>query len=176
MKIIETPLAGAFELEIQPIEDERGFFARGFCARELAEAGMNPQIAQANISYNKQRGILRGLHYQLAPHAEAKLVRCTKGAIWDVIVDMRSDSDTFKQWHAAELTAERHNMLYVPEGFAHGYLVLEDHTELFYSASAFYAPGAEKGLRWNDPTLAIDWPMKENLLISDKDQQWPDFQ
>lgn len=175
MKIIETPLAGAFELEIQPIEDERGFFARGFCAKELEQAGMNPKIAQANISYNKQKGILRGLHYQISPYEEAKLVRCIRGAVWDVIVDLRKDSPTYKRWHAAELRADKHNMLYVPEGFAHGYLVLEDHSELFYSSSEFYTPGAEQGLRWDDKTFDIDWPIKTDLLISDKDQEWPEF-
>lgn len=170
----ETKLKGAYVIEIDPIEDERGFFARSFCEEEFKNHGLNIRIAQCNISYNKKKGTLRGMHYQVAPHEEAKLVRCTKGAVYDVIVDLRQDSKTFKQWIAVELTQENHRLLYIPEGFAHGFQTLVDHTEVFYQMSESYHPEYAKGIRWNDPTFAIEWPMLPTL-IANKDRTYLNF-
>ncbi|MBP1735805.1 MAG: dTDP-4-dehydrorhamnose 3,5-epimerase, partial [Deltaproteobacteria bacterium] len=155
-------------------EDERGFFARSFCAKEFKEHGLNQNIAQCNISYNGKKGTLRGMHYQAAPHEEAKLVRCTMGAIYDVIIDLRPDSSTFKKWIGVELTKENRRMLYVPEGFAHGFQTLEDHTEVLYQMSEFHHPEWARGVRWNDPTFGIFWPVNVEI-ISIGDQQYLDF-
>lgn len=168
----ETKLKGAYIIEIELMEDERGFFARSFCSEEFKKHGLNPRIAQCNISYNKKKGTLRGMHYQVAPYEETKLVRCTMGAIYDVIVDLRTDSLTFKQWIAVELTQENRRLLYVPEGFAHGFQTLTDNAELIYCHSAFYSPEYERGLRFDDPTLAINWPLPAGA-ISPKDQSYP---
>ena len=170
----ETKLKGAYVIEINPLEDERGFFARSFCAKEFKEHGLNQNIAQCNISYNGKKGTLRGMHYQAAPHEEAKLVRCTMGAIYDVIIDLRPDSATFKKWIGVELTKENRRMLYVPEGFAHGFQTLEDHTEVLYQMSEFHHPEWARGVRWNDPTFGIFWPVNVEI-ISIGDQQYPDF-
>ena len=170
----ETKLKGAYVIEIEPIEDERGFFARSFCAEEFEKYGLNPSIAQCNISYNQKKGTLRGMHYQVAPHAETKLLRCTMGAIYDVIIDLRPDSPTFKQWVATELLANNRRMLYIPEGVAHGFQTLEDHTEVFYQISEFYHPESVRGVRWNDPLFGIFWPV-DVQMISIVDQQYPDF-
>ena len=170
----ETKLKGAYVIEINPIEDERGFFARSFCAKEFKEHGLNQNIAQCNISYNGKKGTLRGMHYQAAPHEEAKLVRCTMGAIYDVIIDLRPDSSTFKKWIGVELTKENRRMLYVPEGFAHGFQTLEDHTEVLYQMSEFHHPEWARGVRWNDPTFGIFWPVNVEI-ISIGDQQYLDF-
>ena len=170
----ETKLKGAYVIEINPLEDERGFFARSFCAKEFKEHGLNQNIAQCNISYNGKKGTLRGMHYQAAPHEEAKLVRCTMGAIYDVIIDLRPDSATFKKWIGVELTKENRRMLYVPEGFAHGFQTLEDHTEVLYQMSEFHHPEWARGVRWNDPTFGIFWPVNVEI-ISVGDQQYPDF-
>jgi len=170
----ETKLRGAFIIEIEPMEDERGFFARSFCAKEFEEHGLNPHIAQCNISYNEKKGTLRGMHYQVAPHAETKLVRCTMGAIYDVVIDLRTDSDTFKQWIAVELTKENRRMLYVPKGLAHGFQTLKDHTEVFYLMSELYHPECARGVRWNDLAFGILWPV-DVQIISVGDQQYPDF-
>ena len=170
----ETKLKGAYVIEINPIEDERGFFARSFCAKEFKEHGLNQNIAQCNISYNEKKGTLRGVHYQAAPHEEAKLVRCTMGAIYDVIIDLRPDSSTFKKWIGVELTKENRRMLYVPEGFAHGFQTLEDHTEVLYQMSEFHHPEWARGVRWNDPTFGIFWPVNVEI-ISIGDQQYLDF-
>ena len=170
----ETKLKGAYIIEIEPVEDERGFFARSFCVKEFKEYGLNPNIAQCNISYNEKKGTLRGMHYQVAPHEEVKLVRCTMGAIYDVIIDLRPDSSTFKQWIGVELTRENHQMLYVPEGFAHGFQTLEDCTEGLYQISEFHHPEWARGVRWNDPTFGIFWPVNVEI-ISVGDQQYPDF-
>jgi dTDP-4-dehydrorhamnose 3,5-epimerase len=170
----ETKLKGAFIIEPERIEDGRGFFARTWCAREFEARGINSRLAQCNVSFNKKRGTLRGMHYQAAPLEEAKLVRCTMGAIFDVMIDLRRDSPTFKQWVAAELTAENRRMLYIPEGFAHGFQTLEDDTELFYQMSEFYEPELSAGVRWDDPAFKIQWPVEERIL-SLKDQQYPDF-
>lgn len=170
----ETPLAGAYVIDIERLEDERGFFARTWCQREYTEHGLNPRLAQCSISFNKQKGTLRGMHYQLPPYAEAKVVRCTRGAIFDVIIDLRPESPTYKQHFGLTLTPESRTMLYVPEGFAHGLLTLEDNTEVLYLISEFYAPDYARGFRWNDPTFAIEWPAAVQV-ISERDAGYPDF-
>ena len=169
-----TRLHGAYLIDIEPRPDERGFFARSWAQEEFEARGLNKQPVQANISFNKRQGTLRGMHYQLAPYAETKLVRCTRGAIWDVIVDLRPEAPTYGQSIGAELTADNHRMLYVPEGFAHGFITLADNVEVSYQVSQFYAPGAERGLRWNDPALALEWPVPVQV-ISEKDAHWPDW-
>lgn len=174
MKFIALEFKGAFVIDPEPMADARGFFARGFCQREFAAHRLNPRVVQCNLSFNPKKGTLRGLHYQLSPAAEVKLVRCTMGAIYDAIVDLRRDSATYCRWFGVELTAQNHRMLYVPEGFGHGYLTLADDTEVFYQVSEFYAPGQERGARWNDPAFGIRWPM-EPAIISDKDRGYSDF-
>ena len=173
MIFIETKLKGAFIIEPERLEDERGFFARTWCQREFEAYGLDPRLVQCNISFNKKKGTLRGMHYQVAPHQEAKLVRCTMGAIYDVIIDLRPDSPTFKEWVVVELTAENRRILYIPEGFAHGFQTLVDDTEVFYQMSEFYHPECARGARWNDPAFAIVWPPAERI-ISAKDQAYPD--
>jgi dTDP-4-dehydrorhamnose 3,5-epimerase len=174
MRFTQTKLKGAFIIDLERLEDERGFFARSWCEREAAAHGLHPRWVQCNISFNKQKATLRGMHYQSAPSEEAKLVRCTMGAIYDVIIDLRPDSSTFRQWLAAELSAENRRILYIPEGFAHGFLTLDDNTEIFYQMSAFYAPAHARGVRWNDSAFAIEWPI-EARVISDQDRNYPDF-
>jgi dTDP-4-dehydrorhamnose 3,5-epimerase len=172
MIFTETELPGAYLIDVERREDDRGFFARAWCRQEFEAHGLIARVAQANISYNRRKATLRGLHYQLPPFAEAKLVRCTRGAIYDVIVDLRVDSPTYLRWLGVELTADQHRMLYVPEGFAHGFLTLEDHTEVTYQVSQFYTPAAERGIRYDDPALGIRWPL-EVQVISEKDRSWP---
>lgn len=172
MLFTETALAGAYVIDLERREDARGFFARTFCARDFEAMGLAPAVAQCNLSYNRARGTLRGMHFQVAPAAETKLVRCTAGAIHDVIVDMRMGSPTYLQHVAVELTAENRRSLYVPEGFAHGYETLTDGAEVAYQTGEFYSPGHEGGLRYNDPALRIDWPLRVTV-ISDKDAAWP---
>ena len=167
----ETPLAGAFVLELEQRGDDRGFFARTFCQEEFEAHGLKPTVAQANLSYNYKKGTLRGMHFQRPPAAETKLVRCTGGAIYDVIVDMREGSPTHMQHFGVELTAENRKALFVPERFAHGYLTLTDGAEVAYQVGEFYTPGAEGGLRWNDPVLGIQWPGEVDV-ISPKDAAW----
>jgi dTDP-4-dehydrorhamnose 3,5-epimerase len=174
LKFIETKLKGAFVVELERLEDERGFFARSWCEREAAAYGLHSKWVQCNISFNKQKATLRGMHYQSAPFDEAKLVRCTRGAIYDVFIDLRPDSSTFKRWMAVELSAENRRMLFIPEGFAHGFLTLDDNSEIFYQMSQFYAPAYARGVRWNDPAFAIEWPM-DVRVISDKDRNYADF-
>lgn len=171
MKFTEAPLAGAYVIDLSPISDDRGFFARSFCAREFEEHGLRPAVAQANVSFNHAAGTLRGMHYQLPPNAETKLVRCVGGAIYDVIVDLRPDSPTRLQYFGVELTAQNRRALYVPELFAHGYVTLADNSEVEYQVSEFYAPGQERGLRHDDPALNIAWPI-EVRIASDKDRSW----
>ena len=171
----ESPLAGAFVIDLEPIGDERGFFARSFCRREFEAHGLNPDLAQCNISLNLRQGTLRGMHWQVAPHQEAKLVRCTRGAIHDVIIDLRQDSSTFTAHFSVDLTAADRRILYVPEGFAHGFLTLEDDTEVFYQMSEFFAPDAARGVRYDDPAFGIRWP-REVLVVSDRDQSYPDWE
>jgi dTDP-4-dehydrorhamnose 3,5-epimerase len=170
----ETKLKGAYLIEMEPLEDERGFFARTFCRDEFKQHGLNPYIAQCNISFNQKRGTLRGMHYQIAPHAEVRTVRCTRGAVYDVIIDLRPDSPTFTQWVASELNAENRLMLYVPEGFAHGFQTLEDATEVFYEVSVSYAPEYVRGVRWDDPAFDIQWPPADRT-ICDRDRTCPNF-
>lgn len=170
----ETSLSGAYIIEPEFKEDERGFFARTWCQREFREHGLNTSLVQCNISFNKKKGTLRGMHFQKPPYEEAKLVRCTMGAIYDVIIDLRPDSSTFKKWFATELTAENRKMLYIPEGFAHGFITLTDNTEVFYQMSQFYYPEYAIGVRWNDPSFNIIWPI-DVAVISDRDRNYPDF-
>lgn len=201
MIFVETKLKGAYLIEIQKLEDDRGFFARSYCFREFVAHRLNPRVVQCNISYNAKKGTLRGMHYQEAPFEEAKLVRCTTGTIYDVIVDLRPDSSTFCQWIGVELSSPsslltarsfqstaygspltadslpltaHYLMLYIPEGFAHGFITLEDHTEVFYQMSEFYAPDSARGFRWNDPAFGIEWPM-EPVVISEKDRNYTEF-
>ena len=172
MKFVETILKGAYVITPDIIEDDRGFFARTFCRREFAEMGINSDFVQGNISYNKKKGTLRGMHYQIRPHAEVKLIRCTAGAIYDVIVDLRPESPTFRQWISVELTAANHEMLYIPERFAHGFQTLSDDTEVIYHHSAYYAPENEHRLRFDDSSLGIAWPLPV-AVISDRDKNHP---
>jgi len=175
MTFHKTKLAGVFEIHLEPNSDERGFFARTWCETEFESHGLKPKIVQCSVSFNVKKGTLRGIHYQGMPYPEAKLVRCTKGAIYDVAVDLRPQSPTFKEWVAVVLTAGERNMLYVPEGCAHGFLTLEDETEVFYQMSEFYHPEGSRGVRWNDPAFGIVWPATVNM-ISDRDRTHPDFE
>ena len=176
MNFTETKLKGAYIIELDRLEDDRGFFARAWCRNEFMAQGLSVILAQANVAFNNQKGILRGMHRQIHPAEEVKLVRCIRGSIFDAIVDLREGSETYKQWIGVELTADNHKALYVPEGFAHGYLTLEDNSEVFYQVSQSYSPDHEKGARWNDPAFGIEWPRMDEYLISDKDQAWPDFE
>jgi dTDP-4-dehydrorhamnose 3,5-epimerase len=174
MKFISTLLSDAYIIEVEPVREQRGMFARAFCRHEFEERGIKLDIAQCNISQNIRKGTLRGLHYQVAPFAETKMVRCTRGRIFDVIVDIRPESPTYLGWFGTELTARNRWMLYVPEGFAHGYETLTDDCEIFYMVSQFYAPEYERGIRWNDPLFGIAWPYADPIL-SLKDAGHPDF-
>lgn len=176
MIFIETPLRGAYVIELEPRNDTRGFFARSWCEKEFADHGLNASLKQCNISFNKTRGTLRGLHFQNAPHQEAKLVRCTRGAIFDVIVDLRPGSPTFKQYFSINLSPDNGKLLYIPEEFAHGFQTLESNTEVFYQMSTFYVPDAAKGLRWNDPAFSIEWPHVHERIISERDASYPNFE
>jgi len=170
----ETKLAGAFVIEPERRADKRGFFARTYCRQEFEEHGLNPDVVQCNVSFNKRKGTLRGMHYQAAPFAEVKLVRCTSGSIYDVIIDLRPASTTFKQYFAAELSAENRRMLYIPEDFAHGFQTLQDDTEVFYQMAQGYSAEHARGVRWNDPAFGIEWPKDERIIIQ-RDQNYPDF-
>lgn len=174
MIFIETKLKGAFVIEPERKEDERGFFARTWCQREFEQHGLNSRLVQCSLSYNAKKGTLRGMHYQVAPYAEAKLVRCSMGAVYDVILDLRPESGTFKKWMAVELTAESRKALYIPEGLAHGFQTLMDDTEVLYQISEFYHPECARGVRWDDPVFKISWPPGPRI-ISPKDQHYPDF-
>lgn len=169
-----APLRGAYLIDLEKRGDDRGFFARTFCRNEFSEHGLAPEFVQVNNSLSAKKGTLRGMHYQLAPSAEVKLIRCIRGALYDVILDLRPDSCTFGKWFGAELTAENRRMIYAPRGFAHGLLTLAPDTEAFYLVDNFYAPQLERGVRYNDPKFAIDWPIKPQE-ISEKDRNWPDF-
>ena len=174
MIFTETKLQGAFILDLERREDNRGFFARAFCEKEFGALGLATRFVQANDSLSAQRGTLRGMHYQLAPKAETKLVRCIRGALWDVVLDLRPKSPTFGQSFGAELTAENRRMMYVPKGFAHGFVTLVDGTEAFYFVDEFYAPDLERGVRWDDPRFGVSWPIPPAVL-SDKDRAHRDF-
>lgn len=165
----ELELKGAYIIEPVKKEDDRGFFARTFCSEEFEKRGLNGQFKQCNVSYSKKKGTLRGMHYQAEPYAEAKLIRCTYGAIYDVIIDLRKDSGTYKKWIGVKVNAGNRQMLYVPEGFAHGFETLVDHTEIFYQVSAPFTPSAERGILWNDPAFQIKWPLPVSV-ISKKDR------
>jgi len=174
LKFVELDLPGAYRIELEPHADERGAFARTFCAREFAARGLATELVQTSLSLNTRRGTLRGLHWQAAPHGEAKLVRCVRGRIHDVLVDMRSESPTFRRWVAVELTADRRDAVYVPEGIAHGFLTLDDDCEVHYAMSSFYAPEAARGARYDDPAFGIVWPAPVEV-ISERDLAWPPF-
>jgi dTDP-4-dehydrorhamnose 3,5-epimerase len=171
----ETKLPGVFEIHLEPLSDDRGFFARSWCQREFEAHGLSSKLVQCSLSFNIRRRTLRGMHFQAAPHAEAKLVRCTSGAIYDVVVDLRSSSPTFKEWVAVVLTSANRHMLYVPEGCAHGFLTLEDETEVFYQMSSFYDGESARGVRWNDPAFGIAWP-EQIQVISSRDREYPNFE
>jgi dTDP-4-dehydrorhamnose 3,5-epimerase len=175
MIFTETELSGAYLVDVEKRADERGFFARAWCRDEFDEHGLSPEIAQCSLSYNHRAGTLRGMHFQADPHAEIKLVRCTRGAIYDVIIDLRRSSPTFTCWIGVELTEQNRRMLYVPEGFAHGFQTLLDDTEIFYQISQPHYPDAGRGVRWDDPAFDIEWPLAPRRIISMKDQTWPDF-
>lgn len=174
MIFTETKLKGAFVLEIKKLEDDRGFFGRAWCANEMADHGLKSEIKQVNMSLSLKKGTLRGMHYQNDPFQETKVVRCTKGAIFDIIIDLRKDSPTYKQWVGVELTEHNYKMLYVPEDFAHGFITLEDNTEVTYLVSQFYTPGAEAGIRWDDPAFGIELPI-DPVIITDKDRTHPNY-
>jgi dTDP-4-dehydrorhamnose 3,5-epimerase len=170
----ESRLKDAFIVDIEKMEDDRGFFARTFCEREFEAHGLNRRLVQSSISFNRKTGTLRGMHYQIAPREEAKVVRCTQGAIYDVIIDLRRQSPTFKQWDAVELSSENRRMIYVPEGFAHGFQTLQDDTEVLYHMTEFYTPEASCGVRWDDPAFEILWPAADRT-IAPRDQKYPPF-
>ena len=174
MKFFETPLKGAFIIELEPRRDERGFFARTFCAKEFAEKGLRQNMVQSNLSRSVKRHTLRGMHYQKNGFEEAKLVRCIAGSILDVIIDLRPDSSSYCRYFAIELRNDSSKMLYVPEGFAHGFITLENNSDVFYQVSNFYSQSDEAGIRWNDPAIGIQWPVADPV-ISEKDRNFPDF-
>ena len=175
MMFTETKLKGAFIIEPEKFEDERGFFARTFCRKEFEAHGLNPNLVQCNISFNKKRGTVRGMHFQVKPYEEAKLVSCLRGAIYDVIIDLRPNSPTYRQWVAVELSGENFRLLYIPEGFAHGFQTLQDNTVVFYQMSESYHPESSRGLRWDDPVFGIKWPISVKS-ISTRDRTYPSFQ
>jgi len=174
MKLQSAGLQGAWLVDIEPQHDERGFFARTWCRREFAEHQIAAEFVQCSVSFNHRRGTLRGMHFQRPPHAETKLVRCIQGSVYDVIVDLRPDSDTYKRWIGVQLTARNRRALFIPEGFAHGFLTLENNTEVFYQISVFHTPESAGGLRYDDSEIGISWP-EPVQVIADKDLAWPDF-
>lgn len=175
MKFAETTLPGAFVIDIEPIEDQRGFFARTFCRQEFEKHGLNSELAQCNISYNRRKATLRGMHYQAAPRAEAKVVWCAAGAMHDVIIDLRPASPTFKRWYGVELSARSFRMLYIPAGFAHGFQTLEDDSVVSYQMSESYDAASARGVRWDDPAFGISWP-EQVVLLNERDRSFPDFE
>ena len=175
MTFHETKLPGVFEIHLEANADERGFFARAWCQREFEGHGLNSRLVQCNVSFNTRKGTLRGMHYQATPHEEAKLVRCTRGSLYDVVVDLRPQSPTFKNWTAVTLASDRQAMIYIPEGCAHGFLTLEDNTEVFYQMSEFYHAESARGVRWDDPAFQIVWPGKVEV-ISERDRTYPNFE
>ena len=175
MKFAKTNLGGALVIDVEKFSDERGFFARTWCEREFEEHGLETRLVQCSISFNRVAGTLRGLHYQAAPHEETKVVRCTAGSIFDVIVDLRADSLTVGRHYSVVLSSANRRMLYVPRGFAHGFQTLEDDTEVAYQMSQFYQPDSARGVRWDDPAFAIQWPAAEHRIINERDQSYPDF-
>jgi dTDP-4-dehydrorhamnose 3,5-epimerase len=174
MKFIETKLQGVFEIQIEPMADERGLFARTWCKKEFESHGLESALVQCSVSFNKRKGTLRGMHYQVAPFEETKLVRCTQGTVYDVVLDLRPQSPTFKQWIAVTLETERRNAIFVPKGCAHGFLTLKDDVEVFYQMTEFYDAASSRGVRWNDPAFGISWPGNIEV-ISDRDRTYPDL-
>jgi len=174
VKFDQTKLPGVFHLHIVPAADERGFFARTWCQEEFERHKLNTRVVQCSVSFNRQKGTLRGIHYQAPPFEECKIVRCTQGSIYDVIVDLRPASPTFRQWIGITLSAANREMVYIPEGFGHGFITLEDDTEVFYQMSEFYKPEAARGVRWDDPAFQVAWPAKP-VVISERDRTYPDF-
>jgi dTDP-4-dehydrorhamnose 3,5-epimerase len=174
MRFIETPLAGAWVIEPLPFEDSRGFLTRTFSRAEFEKRGCNPNVVESNVSFNKTAGTLRGMHFQLAPYAQSKIVRCTAGAVWDCIIDLRRESPTFKKWFGVELTADNRKQLYIHQDFAHGFITLADATEVSYHMGNVYHPASARGVRWNDPAFGIRWPRQPALII-DRDATYPDF-
>lgn len=176
MRLLETPLPGVYTIELDLLQDERGWFARTFDREEFAARGMNPEVVQCNSSFNRRRGTLRGMHYQADPHGESKLVRCARGAIFDVAVDLRADSPTYKRWHGVELSADNGRSFYIPAGLAHGFQTLTDDTEVVYMMGDPYVSDAGRGVRWDDPAFGIEWPRAAGeRVISDRDAAYPDF-
>jgi|SRR5215831_6479000 len=174
MRFTETSLCGAWLIDLEPVRDHRGFFARTFCMRELSERGLETSFVQHSTSHSAVKGTLRGMHFQCAPHGEVKVVRCLKGAIWDVIIDLRADSPTYRRWQGFELTAENRRQLYIPAGLAHGFQTLRDDVEVGYLISAYHTPAAGNGIRYDDSAFGIDWPLPI-ASISEADKKWPDF-
>lgn len=174
MKFTELSVQGAYLVDIERMEDKRGVFARTFCSREFASHGLDPNLVQCSLSFNHLKGTLRGMHYQIKPYEENKLVRCTMGAVFDVMVDLRPDSPTFLKWTSAELTTDNHRALYIPKGCAHGFMSLEDNSEILYQISEFWSPEHGRGVRWNDPAFGIHWPMQPTV-IAPRDAGYPDF-
>jgi dTDP-4-dehydrorhamnose 3,5-epimerase len=170
-----TKLKGAFVIEPEKFEDLRGFFARSFSKQEFLDQRLHGEFVEAGISFNRRKHTVRGMHFQAPPNAQAKLVRCTRGRIFDAMIDLRPDSPTYKQWVAQELTAENRLMLYIPEGCAHGFQTLEDDSEVFYQLSQGYAPASERGVRWNDPAFGITWPVTDDVIMNERDRNYPDF-
>jgi dTDP-4-dehydrorhamnose 3,5-epimerase len=175
MRFSQTPLAGAYVIDVEPVADERGLFARTWCRREMEEHGLDAGLVQCSTSFNRRRGTLRGMHWQASPDEETKIVRCTRGAVYDVVLDLRPGSPTFKRWFAAELTADNRSALYVPAGIAHGFQTLADDSEVLYQMSQFHRPESARGVRWNDPAFAIEWPSAAERTMSERDRNWPDF-
>jgi dTDP-4-dehydrorhamnose 3,5-epimerase len=175
MKFIKTELKDAYLIQLEQKNDERGYFARSFCRKSFLEQGLESNFDQCSISFNKKKNTLRGLHYQISPYEEIKLVRCIRGEIYDVIVDIRPDSPTYKKWIGVVLSESNLNALYVPKGFAHGFLTLQDDSEVFYHISSFYYPSHARTVPWNDPALSINWPIEGDLIISSKDENCMDF-
>ncbi len=175
MKFTPTPLPGAYVVELEPVRDERGFFARSWDAEEFRSQGLSPQLSQCSVSWNDKAGTLRGMHYQVPPHAEAKLVRCTRGAIYDAIVDLRPDSPTYRLWFAVELSAENRRMLFIPEGLAHGFQTLRDDSEVFYQISVPFHAESSRGVRWDDPAFGIHWPETPQRILSERDRTYSSF-
>jgi len=174
MKVAQTAVPAVWLIDLEPHKDERGFFSRTWCAEEAAAHGLNPACVQCSISFNKMRGTLRGMHWQAEPHAEAKWIRCTRGAVWDVALDLRSESPAYGKWTAVELSADNHRTIYIPEGVAHGFQTLEADTELFYQMSEIYVPELARGARWDDPAFGIKWPVS-NPVLSGRDRAYEDF-
>jgi dTDP-4-dehydrorhamnose 3,5-epimerase len=170
----ETKISGVYVIDVERRRDGRGFFARTWCERELQENGLTNSVVQENVAFSHKQGCVRGMHFQLFPHEEVKIVRCTMGAVYDVAIDLRPDSPTHKKWMAVELTADNHRMVYIPEGCAHGYQTLVDNSEICYQTSRFYAPDVARGVRYNDPAFSVDWPLPVQV-ISEADSSWPDY-